>query len=58
MSPEGAQALVKLSDQFKQIVQAILSDQGGGSQQQAPTRGQPAQHAPMETGGRPSQQAY
>lgn len=50
-SPEAAQAMGQLNEQFRQIITGVMD--GGGQQQQ-----QPSQMVSPETQGKPSMQAY
>ncbi len=52
-SPEAGQALIQINEQFRQVIQQVLSQaEGGGQQQQASEMVSP------ETHGKPSMMAY
>jgi len=51
-SPQAARALMAINEQYRQIIQGVMSGQGGG----APEQGD--QMAPPETQGKASMMAY
>jgi hypothetical protein len=50
-SPEAAQAMAAINEQYRKIIESVMS--GGGAQ-----AGAPSQMVSPETHGRPAQQAY
>jgi hypothetical protein len=55
-SPEAAQAMVAINEQYRKIIESVMSG-SGGAQQQGQQQAAPQMVSP-ETHGRPSQQAY